>query len=533
MAVMLRRPILVGGLGLTLLVWLLESLNHLAVEVGGLSVIGAIAIGAGIWSFQRQASKQIDFSQTVSLDRNTVEQALAEVEAAIKQLAVETVNVDAKAELVDTQHPLQQKLTQLTAQLDRQEIRIAVIGGKATGKTALTQVLSSWVLQLPQRVHCWDTPELFSGSETGLAAEAAAWNQAIASDLVLFLITGDLTDSEFQILKQLAAVNQRTLLVFNKQDQYLPTERLTVFKHLQERVQEVVPVQDVVAIAAAPGAVKVRQHQPDGSVQEWMEQPTPEMALLSERLTQMLQQEGQQLIWANVQRGAIALKAEVKAGLNSLRRDRSLPLIEQFQWIAAATAFANPVPALDLLAAAAINTQLVLDLGVIYQQKFSLQQAQTVAGTLASLMLKLGLVELSTQTIGTVLKSNAITFVAGGAVQGVSAAYLTRLAGLSLIEYFQEQALEVNSVGEAPLSLERLSQTLRAVFQQNQQANYLKSFVQQTLDKLSRKAPPLELPGSESQLVQLTSPEARLIEENRAVVSLSTPSLESSSLLST
>ena len=111
--------------------------------------------------------------------------------------------------------------------------------------------------------------------------------------------------------------------------------------------------------------------------------------------------------------------------MNGLRRDRAVPVIEQYQWIAAAAAFANPVPALDLLATAAINAQLVMELGGIYQQKFSLEQAQAVAGTLGSLMLKLGLVELSTQTIGTILKSNAITFVAGGVVQGVSAAYLT------------------------------------------------------------------------------------------------------------
>jgi len=78
--------------------------------------------------------------------------------------------------------------------------------------------------------------------------------------------------------------------------------------------------------------------------------------------------------------------------LNGVRRDRAPPVAEQYQWIAAAAAFANP-PALDLLATAAINAQLVMELGAIYQQKFSLQQAQAVAGTLGSD--KLGLVELS------------------------------------------------------------------------------------------------------------------------------------------
>jgi hypothetical protein len=155
--------------------------------------------------------------------------------------------------------------------------------------------------------------------------------------------------------------------------------------------------------------------------------------------------------------------------------------VEQYQWIAAAAAFANPVPALDLLATAAINAQLVMELGAVYQQKFSLEQAQTVAGTMGSLMLKLGLVELSTKAISTVLKTNAVTFVAGGAVQGVSAAYLTRIAGCSLIEYFQQQEAIDSASG---LNLDKLGQTLQNVFQQNQQVAFLQGFVKQSLGRL-------------------------------------------------
>ncbi|MEQ8963994.1 MAG: YcjF family protein, partial [Coleofasciculus sp. C2-GNP5-27] len=181
----------------------------------------------------------------------------------------------------------------------------------------------------------------------------------------------------------------------------------------------------------------------------------------------------QQLIWGTTLRSAISLKAEAKTALNQARRDRALPLIEQYQWIAAATAFANPVPALDLLATAAISSQLVIELAGIYQQKFSLSQAQLAAKTLASLMVKLGLVELSTQTIGGILKSNAFTYIAGGAVQGVSAAYLTRLAGLSLIEYFQDQEISEPTATDQPLNLDRLKEKLQTVFQQNQRTAFL------------------------------------------------------------
>jgi GTPase SAR1 family protein len=471
MAVKLRRPILVCGVGLSFSLWLLQSLYHSVVQLGELSIWSAIAVGTGLWLFQQRASQNVQLQpQSSPLDRATVEKAIAQAEGAVSHLKAEAEH-EALAQLGE-------RVAQLRAELDRQEIRLAVTGGKAVGKTKLIQVLkSSWVPQIQQPL-CWkETPALFTGMDADLTAETAVEDAAIASDLVLFVTTGDLTEPEFQTLKQLRAANQHTMLVFNKQDQYLPEERATVLLSLRQRMQAMLGAEDVVGIAASPSPVKVRQHQADDSVQEWMEQPAPDTKQLTQQLAQTLAHAGQQLVWATTLRVAVALKAEVKSALNAVRRDRALPVIEQYQWIAAAADFANPVPALDLLATAAINAQLVMELGGIYQQKFSLQQAQAVAGTMGNLMLKLGLVELSTKTIGTVLKSNAITFVAGGVVQGVSAAYLTRLAGLSLIEYFQQQEAATNS--ETTLNLNKLRQTLQKVFQENQQLAFLQGFVKQ------------------------------------------------------
>lgn len=477
MAVKLRRPILVGGVGLSFSLLLLQNLHHSVDQLGEFGVLGIIALGTCLWLFQRQP-KNTQIQLDAPLDRATVEKVIAQAEGAVSQLEIEA----GKHQVVF----LRERIAQLTGELDRQEIHLAVTGGKAVGKTTLIQLLeSSWVEHLKQKLCLEETSALFTGTDANLTAETAALEQAIASDLVLFVTNGDLTDPEFQTLQQLRAANQRTLLVFNKQDQYLADERATVLLSLRQRMSTL--KLEVVAIAASPGPLKVRHHQPDGSVQEWMEQPAPDISQLTQQLTQVLTTSPQQLVWAATKRAAVTLKAEVKTALNQVRRDRALPVIEQYQWITAAAAFANPVPALDLLATAAINAQLVMDLGGIYQQKFSLQQAQTVAGTMGSLMIKLGLVELSSKAIGIVLKSNALTFVAGGAVQGVSAAYLTRLAGLSLIEYFQQQEAAINS--ENGLNLHKLSQTLQNVFQQNQQLGFLQGFVKQGLGLLPSPQP--------------------------------------------
>jgi len=477
MSVKLRRPILVGGVGLSFSLWLLQSLHHSVTELGEIGFYSAIAVGSILWLSQNKVKKPLQ-QYEVPQNRATVEKAIAQAESIVSQLEAE-----AKEHTSSTQ--LREQVEQLQAQLNRQELRVAITGGQAVGKTTLMQVLASWVEQTVQPLHLEETPALFTGADASSTAETAALQKAIAADLVLFVTAGDLTEPELQILQQLATLHCNTVLVCNKQDQYLPEERAAVLFSLQQRLQSLPRSNNVAMVAASPHYIKVRQHQSDNSVQEWIEQPLPEVKQLTAELTAILEQQAQQLVWATTQRAALALQAEAKAVLNTVRRNRALPIIERYQWIAAATSFANPVPALDLLAAAAINGQLVMELGTIYQQKFSLQQAQTAAGTLGSLMLKLGLVELSTQTIGGVLKSNAITFVAGGAVQGVSAAYLTRLAGMSLIEYFQEQDAATSS----SLNLERLKQILQRVFQQNQRLSFLQSFAQKAVGMLPSAQP--------------------------------------------
>ncbi|MEH1851425.1 MAG: DUF697 domain-containing protein [Nostoc sp.] len=477
MVVKLQRPILVGGLGLSFSLWMLDSWHDSIVQVGEFGLLSALAVGGGLWLFQQNRPKDsLEQLNGMLVDRATVESAIAKTETVINQLAQESEN-----------HPalqtLREQVNQLLLELDRQEIKVAVTGGKCVGKSTLIQVLKQNV-ETRNFVSLQETAPLFR--EVGENSDAAILTEVAKSDFVLFLTNGDLTDSEFQTLQQLKAANQPTILVFNKQDQYLADESASILLSLKQRMQG-----NVVATAASPIAIKVRKHEADGAVQEWMEQPAADIQQLTQQLDEVLVQQGQRLVWLTTMRKAGLLKAEAKNWLNGTRRDRTTPIIEQYQWIAAAAAFANPVPALDILATAAINAQMVMDLGNIYQQKFSLEQAQTVAGTMGSLMLKLGLVELSTKAISTVLKSNAVTFVAGGVVQGVSAAYLTRVAGLSLVEYFQQQEIAIDS--GAGLNLENLRQTLQKVFQQNQQIGFLQGFVKQGVKRLLPEAQQVEV----------------------------------------
>lgn len=471
MTVKLRKPILIGGIGISFLLWLWDSLSKEMMAVGEWTVLAAIALGTGLWMLKQNGTQaKIASISSLPLKREIVEQAIAQTEAMVAHLKTEAPDRNISA--------IEARVAQLPKAFERQHLQVAITGANKVGKTSLKHLLEA--RSLAENLTFVETAGLLSETNE---EDGEPKQQALASDLILFLVNGDLTDSEWQIVREMRGLYQRLILVLNKEDRYPEDERVYILQQLRRRVQTLIASQEVMSTAAAPNPIKVKQHQEDGSVKEWMEAANPSIEGLCDRLSEIFSQPREQLVLGTIWREAKKLQEQAKEILNEVRRDRALPAIEQYQWIAAGTAFANPVPALDLLATVAINAQMLVDLSAIYQQKFSLSQAQTATGTIGQLMVKLGLVELSTQTIASLLKSNAITYVAGGAIQGVSAAYLTRLAGLSLIEYFQEQ--DVAQASGESLNLDKLGQKLKQVFEQNQRSAFLQNFVKQAIGHLA------------------------------------------------
>ncbi len=474
--VRLQRPILIGGIGITLGLWGWDSIAHSLSGVGDLLTLAAIATGGGYFWYNRRGSQAQVSLGKVDIDRATLDRVLNQVELVISQLALESPN----SKQLD---PLRQQFAQVKTNLTRVDRQIAITGGQRVGKSSLIKLLNTTPVPAPTSVKYIETPALFTSGADSHAAATTAQQLSLNADLVLFLTNGDLTATEYKYLVALDQAHQRVILLFNQADRYLPDERNLILQKLQSTVAGTLKSSDIVATSTAPAAVKVRKIQADGTTLETLETPPVEIDHLQQQLTNVLATEGDQLVWATTYRQVAGVQITAKTALNTVRRDRSLPLIEQNQWIVAAAAFANPLPALDLLATAAVNAQMVVDLGAIYQQKFSLEQAQAAAGAMGSVMLKLGLVELCTQTVASLLKTNAITFVAGGLVQGLSAAYLTRIAGLTVVEYLQSQDLVALEPTRA-WNLDLLGNTLQQVFQANQKVAYMQTIVKQGVERL-------------------------------------------------
>jgi uncharacterized protein len=480
MNTVLQRPLLVGGIGLTLGLWGLDSMSHNLAGVGDLLTLGAVAAGGGYWWYSRRNSQTKIPVGKVEIDKPKLDQALTQVELVIKQLAIESPN----SPQIDR---LRQELAQVQTNSTRLDRQIAITGGQRVGKSSLIKLMTTAPIASATPLKYIKTPALFTSGETSAIAATTAAQITHNADLVLFLTTGDLTATEYKYLAELHQANQRVVLLLNQVDRYLPDERNLILQKLQSTVAGTLAASDVISTNTAPTPVKVRKVQADGTKIETLETPPVDITNLNQQLTNILATEGEKLLWATTYRQVAGVQTAAKTTLNTVRRDRALPLIEQNQWIVAAAAFANPLPALDLLATAAVNGQMVIELGAIYQQKFSIDQAQSAAGAMGNVMLKLGLVELCTQTVAGLLKTNAITFVAGGLVQGLSAAYLTRIAGLTLVEYLAAQDLVAPEPTRA-WNIDLLGNTLQKVFQANQHVAYMQTVVKQGLDRLMPEA---------------------------------------------
>ena len=475
MTVRLQRPLLIGGIGLTLGLWGLDSVAHSLSGVGDLLTVGTLAAGGGYWWYS-QRDRQIDVgSAKVEIDRATLDRVLSQVKLVINQLAIECPSYGHEG--------LRQQLTQAQSNLTRTNRQIAITGGQKVGKSSLMKLLTTAPVPSATALRYIETPALFTSGANSDVATATAERVALDADLVIFLTNGDLTATEYKYLATLHQAQQRVLLVFNQADRYVPEERSLILHKLQSIVTDTIAASDILTASTAPTPIKVRQIQADGTALETLETPPVEIDSLNRQLTHILANESEKLVWANTYRQIATVQTAAKTALNHARRDRALPIIDQNQWIAGAAAFANPVPALDLLATAAVNAQMVVDLGAIYQQKFSIEHAQAAAGAMGNVMLKLGLVEVCTQTVSGLLKTNAATYVAGGLVQGLSAAYLTRIAGLTLVEYLAAQDLVAPEPARA-WNLDRLGRTLQQVFQANQRVAYLQTVVKQGIERL-------------------------------------------------
>jgi uncharacterized protein len=282
-----------------------------------------------------------------------------------------------------------------------------------------------------------DTPSLGEAGEEGGAREAEAVELALRADLLIFVVDHDIGRADHRMVGAMAREGKRLIVALNKKDRLTEEDRVAILVKLRERLVDLVPPEDVVAVAADPAPVTVRIRKPDGTTEIALEEEPPDLAALEARVAATLAREGEALRAGNLLLRARRLERAERARVAAERFKRAMAIIERHQWLAAATAFANPVLALGPMAAGAVQLRMLSEIAAVYDVELSAEYIEQVGRQMVHTLFKLGLAEAAASVLGGLLKFNPVGFMAGGVVQAVTMAFLTRLTGGSFLEYIE------------------------------------------------------------------------------------------------
>ena len=390
---------------------------------------------------------------------------------------------------------LAEQTEQLKQNFIRQELRVVVFGVGSAGKTSLVNGLLDLSLQeienkgevgatmgttqlgkvyapvrfqnLDVPIQFTDCPGILEASALGSDREQEARKIATEADLIVFVVDDDLRRSEYDVLKALTEIGKRTILAFNKIDRLTKSDREMIQTSLRSRVLGFIAPEDVVAIAASPAAITLD----NGEVVT----PNPKIQPLLARILDILSYEGDELVADNVLLRSQRLTEETREVLSQQQQAEAEKVVEKFQWLVVGVVFATPLPVVDLLATAAINAQMVVEIGRVYGCEINIERGKELANSLTRTLVSLGIVKGVVQIVTTAISVTLVGLVLKATIQSVTAAYLTRIAGKSFIEYFSRD----RDWGDGGIA-----EVVQRQFQLNRRDEFLKAFLQDAVNRV-------------------------------------------------
>ncbi|NJR50440.1 MAG: DUF697 domain-containing protein [Leptolyngbyaceae cyanobacterium CSU_1_3] len=291
--------------------------------------------------------------------------------------------------------------------LDNAIVRIAVFGLVSRGKSAILNALLgdkvfetgaiNGVTQRPQvvrwsptggvvpveraivpqggkvQIELIDTPGL--DEIDGQARADMARQVASQADLILFVVSGDITRTEYKALCDLRQAQKPLILVFNKIDLYPDRSRQAIYENLQrlggrtgssQKLEQLLTKDEIVMVAAEPTPMQIRVEYPDGRVTHEWEAPSPQIDELKSKILTILNREGRSLLALNALSQAKNAEIRIAEQIIELRNVEAEALIWKFTRYKALAIALNPIAFLDLIGGAISDLAMIRALANLY-----------------------------------------------------------------------------------------------------------------------------------------------------------------------
>ncbi len=283
--------------------------------------------------------------------------------------------------------------------LDQGVIQIAVFGLVSRGKSAVLNALLgekiletgplNGVTQWPRSIR-W-TPNIFVNSNQqevvkvdlidtpGLDEVAGQVRGEMAkevtrqADLILFVVSGDITRTEYDALSELRKAKKPLILVFNKIDLYSETERRKIYHNLQKiavhqsgELEDIYYPSEVVMVAAEPTPIPVRIEWSDGNVTHKRETLPPQIDELKQKIITILEREGRSLLALNALLQAKEAEVSIAHKTVKVKQNEADDLIWNFAKYKALAVALNPISVIDVVGTTVIDLALIRSLSRLY-----------------------------------------------------------------------------------------------------------------------------------------------------------------------
>lgn len=283
-----------------------------------------------------------------------------------------------------------------------------------------------------------DTPGLDEAG--GEDRESLAKEVAARSDLVIFVLDGDITDTELLALKAAIAEGRPILLALNKSDLYTSDELTALLASLRQKTLGIIDPEYVIAVAAQPRPVTIVELDENGVERESQRHRDPDISVLKLKLWEILEAEGKTLAALNASLFASDLSDQVGRRILAARRELGENLVRTYCVAKGIAVAFNPIPIADLFAAAFIDVGMVVHLSKVYDLPLNQKEAGSIVKVIMAESAALMGTVWALHFVSSALKVGTIglsTILTAGA-QGAIAYYSTYLVGQAAAKYLAE-----------------------------------------------------------------------------------------------
>lgn len=339
--------------------------------------------------------------------------------------------------------------------LEHGHIHLSVFGRVSTGKSSLLNALvgrqvfavsplhgetrfsamEPWSEREAGGVYLIDTPGLDEAG--GEERERLAREVTKRSDLVIFVVDSDITETELDSLKTLLSQGRPVIVALNKVDLFTMDEKNRLLESLRRRTVGIVSPENIVAVAAEPRPQTVIAVGDYGTETTTERVRVPDIEALQLKLLDVLDAEGKTLAALNASLFAADLSDQVGKRILAARRALGDKLVRTYCIGKGIAVAFNPVPVADLFAAAFIDIGMVVHLSRVYGLPLSRREAGSLVGVIgaeaAAIMATVWAIHLGSAALK--LGTAGLSTIATAAAQGAVAYYSTLIVGRVAGEY--------------------------------------------------------------------------------------------------